>query len=136
MLFRSYLNADGRTMVPVRFIAERMQAQVTWDATTKQVSITLGERKIQLTIDSKTYLLNGEAKETDTAPVIEPGLNRTMVPLRLVSEALGLAVEWEEAHQLVYITPADRPWDLTGSVEEDARAQALYLISPLLRDFI
>lgn len=47
---------------------------------------------IELTIGSKKYTVNGEAKEMDVAPFIKNG--RTFVPLRFVSEALGAEVDW------------------------------------------
>ena len=45
-----------------------------------------------LTIDQKTYTINGVEKESDVAPKIENG--RTLVPIYLLRE-LGLTVEWK-----------------------------------------
>ncbi|MCR4428409.1 MAG: DUF4352 domain-containing protein [Caldiserica bacterium] len=50
------------------------------------------ERTIELTIDSKTMLVDGSPVEMDVAPFIKEG--RTFVPLRFVSEQLGANVAW------------------------------------------
>jgi len=48
-----------------------------------------------------TVLLNGEAIEFDVPPQIID--NRTMVPLRAISEALDAKVEWDEQTQTITI---------------------------------
>ncbi|MCL2225525.1 MAG: stalk domain-containing protein [Defluviitaleaceae bacterium] len=62
---------------------------------------------IVMTIGSTTLTVNGEAQETDVAPFIADG--RTMVPLRIVSEALGADVHWDGEEQAVTIVP-NRPY--------------------------
>ena len=89
-----YINSDSRTMVPVRFVAEQLGAQVFWDNSTRTVSIIKTGKTIHMTIDQKTYYVNGQTKTMDTAPVIHQGWNRTMVPVRFVAEALGCNVDW------------------------------------------
>lgn len=131
-----YINEDDRTMVPLRFVAEALGAQVGWDGDTRQVTITSGGNTVVLTIDSETYTLNGETYAMDTAPEINTGLNRTMVPIRFIMEALGMAVEWDAVNRLVIITPADALWDADGELEVEAVTQVLYLISELIRDFL
>ena len=53
-----------------------------------------------LTIDQKTYTINGVKKESDIAPKIENG--RTLVPIYLLRE-LGLNVEWKADTKQVII---------------------------------
>lgn len=53
-----------------------------------------------LTIDQKTYTINGTKKESDVAPKIENG--RTLVPIYLLRE-LGLNVEWKADTKQVII---------------------------------
>ena len=90
-----YVNSDSRTMVPVRFIAEKLGAVVSWNALSRTVSVSYGGDVIGMTIDSKNYTRNGIAKTMDTAPVIHSGWDRTMVPVRFVAEAFGCTVDWE-----------------------------------------
>lgn len=49
---------------------------------------------IRLAIDNMTYTINGIPHVSDVAPFIDPESDRTMIPIRLVSERLGAQVEW------------------------------------------
>lgn len=94
---------NGRTFVPIRLVAETFGADVKWDGTTRTVTITSESTTIILKIDSTTATVNGQATTMEAAPFIEkPG--RTMVPIRLISESLGLSVYWEPQKKLVYIS--------------------------------
>lgn len=91
---------DGRTMVPVRFIAEAFGAEVSYED--GEVSITKGDLSILMKIGETNYSVNGVEKEADAAPEI---LNdRTMVPVRFIAEALGMAVEWDENERSVSVS--------------------------------
>ncbi len=61
-------------------------------------------------IDSNTILINGTEKQLDTPPVIKD--NRTMIPIRVIAEALGADVEWTEYQMqpAVSIEPDDSPY--------------------------
>ena len=56
---------------------------------------------IEMTINNPTYIENGVVKTMDTPPQIIN--NRTMIPVRLVSEALGADVEWLQDEQKIII---------------------------------
>ena len=58
-------------------------------------------QKIELQINSKTVKLNGSAITNDVTPVLVN--SRTMIPLRVVSEAMGAQVSWTEATRVVTI---------------------------------
>ena len=77
----------SRTMLPIRFIAEWLGADVKWQPETNQVRIVLGDQEILLTIGSTTALVNGTATEMDCPAEIKD--SRTFVPLRFISETLG-----------------------------------------------
>ena len=88
---------NGRTLVPVRLIAERLGASVTWVPETRQVILLREESTIVLTLGSATALVNGQAMELPggvPAGVVKwEGRESTMVPLRFVSEQLGATVD-------------------------------------------
>ncbi len=96
---------DGRTMVPLRFIAEAFGAQVEWIPETKGINITLSLKSVVTTIGlqvgNPTAIVNGQVVTLDVAPVIVNG--RTFVPLRFVAEAFGAKVDWNSLYQLVTI---------------------------------
>ena len=123
---------DNRTFVPVRFLSEQMGATVGWDQATKTVTISRGGRTVKMVLGQTTYWVDGAVKTMD-APA-EVVSQRTMVPIRFVSEALGLSVGWDQANKLVLVTDASDPWIVGGVVEQSATEQALRLLAA--RDFI
>ena len=68
---------------------------------------TLAEQKtnekicISLKIGNSELTVNGQSFKMDTSPVITD--NTTMLPIRMVAEALGATVEWNDSTQTVII---------------------------------
>ena len=81
---------DNRTFVPFRALGEALGADVEYDKDAKTVTYTLGQTEIVMTLDSKTYTVDGAEKTMDVAPFAKD--NRTYVPVRFVGEALGFTV--------------------------------------------
>ncbi|HEX9060293.1 MAG TPA: stalk domain-containing protein [Clostridia bacterium] len=93
---------NSRTLVPIRSIIEEMGGKIDWDSSTRKVSLTLKDKMVDLWIDKDTAKVNGEDKKLDTAATI---INeRTMLPLRFVSENLGLYVNWDGSTKSVGIS--------------------------------
>ena len=86
--------AEGRTMIPLRLIAEAMGADVDWDGNTRTITITRGAAVVTLVVDQP--LPNGLG-----TPVINN--DRTFVPLLFVAEALGAGIEWDGATQSIEV---------------------------------
>ncbi|WP_051533947.1 copper amine oxidase N-terminal domain-containing protein [Desulfitibacter alkalitolerans] len=85
---------EGRTLVPVRAITEGLGAEVNWNNELKKITITKDDKIIELFLDSRIVLVNGEEYELDIpAQLIN---NRTTVPIRFVSEILGERVDFNE----------------------------------------
>lgn len=106
---KPFINKDSRTMVPVRFIGNELGAAVNWDGPTQTVTIQQGGKTIVLVIGNTFAHVDGQRIVFDTAAEIVD--NRTMVPLRFISETFGAKVEWNDILRTVYIntTPADPP---------------------------
>lgn len=100
-----YIDANSRTMVPLRAIGEALGARVDWSEASRQVTFTKAGRVVTLTIGQKTALVNGEQKIMDTTPVIKN--SRTMLPLRYVGEYLGAQVEWDGDNRIVTVNQKD-----------------------------
>ena len=109
-----FIDANGRTMVPVRFISEALAATVDWNPDTRTVTVTKGPTVIKLVIDSRTITVGGTAATMDTSAIIRDG--RTFVPVRYIAEALGLKVGWSQATRTVVLT-ADNWIDVNGRVK-------------------
>lgn len=93
---------NQRTMVPLRKIFESLGAQVEWNDRTKTVSAKSGDQIIKLTIGNNTASVKGSEVRLEAAPFIQD--DRTLVPLRFVSEHLGAEVKWDDLHRRVAIT--------------------------------
>lgn len=92
---------EGRTLVPVRFIAEALNANVAYDQDSETVNIQ-GQANISMKIKSRTALVNGQQIELDVPAEIENG--RTMVPLRFISEGFQCKVNFYGQSNLISIT--------------------------------
>lgn len=88
----SFINGDDRTMVTLRAIAEALGAKVDWDEATQTITITLGDKVVKLVIGQNSYTVNGQEHPMDTAAAVTGG--RTVVPARVIGEALGAKVGW------------------------------------------
>ncbi|MBB6213962.1 N-acetylmuramoyl-L-alanine amidase [Anaerosolibacter carboniphilus] len=88
----------NRTLVPIAFVVENLGAKIQWNQDKYEATITTSDKTIVLKIDSATAYVNG-SKTTlpDNVPAKLLGYQgnfRTMVPLRFVSEQLGMNVNW------------------------------------------
>ena len=89
-----YITASNVTMVPISVISKGLSAGVVWNQSSKTVTITQGDTEIKLTSGQKSALVNNASVALDTSVQIKQG--RVMVPLRFVSEQLGLQVIWDQ----------------------------------------
>ncbi len=89
---KPFMDKSNRVQVPVRFVSEALGAEVRWNSPSKQVTVKMGEDITVLTLGKKAFTVNGQTKQMDT--VAQEKQNRTFVPLRFVSEALGAKVIW------------------------------------------
>ena len=93
---------SGRTLVPFRKIFEALNADVAWNNDTQQVKAKRNDTEISFIIGQKVLYINGkDSISMDVAPQIISG--RSMVPLRVVSEALGVEVNWDNNQRIVTI---------------------------------
>jgi len=93
---------NGRTLVPIRFVAENLNATVDYDAPTKCVTITKADKEIKIFVGQKKTIVNGVVGQLDEPPVTKNG--RTFVPLRFVAENLDCIVDWNSSTRTVTIT--------------------------------
>lgn len=115
---------SGRTLVPVRVIAEGLGADVAWNEAKRTAVITRGTTQLSLTLDSRTALLNGKQVKLDTPPVISQ--QRMLLPLRFVGESLGITVGWDNSSRTVIANETPQV-TLNGRAPE--KAIKLYQVS-------
>lgn len=93
---------NERAVLPIRAIVETMGGTVGWNNDTRTVSLKYKNTNMEMTIDSTTMKVNGKDVQMDVAPMI---INeRTMLPIRYITENLGGKVEWFDTIQAVAIT--------------------------------
>lgn len=85
---------DGRTMVPLRVIAESLNVKVEWIGSESRIDLRRLNDTIQLWIGRQEGLKNNQKLTFEVAPEIVDG--RSFVPLRFVVEAFGAKVSWDE----------------------------------------
>ncbi|MBR4892968.1 MAG: hypothetical protein IKZ35_03195 [Clostridia bacterium] len=96
---------DGRTMVPMRGIFEKLGASVEWVSDTKTIVGTKNEKTVVMQVDDKMLVKDSSVSSLDVAPVIIDG--RTLVPVRAVAESLDVSVKWDDVNKSVLITSND-----------------------------
>jgi hypothetical protein len=96
---------NGRTLVPARLISEEFGAVVLWDGNERSVTIIKDDSTVVLRINSNLVLhRKGDRLSSyivDVAPQIIG--ERTFVPLRLVSNILGVSVIWDNLSRAAII---------------------------------
>jgi len=96
---------SNRTYIPVRYLGYVLgvaDADVVWDEASQKATLTKGDNVVELTINSTTITVNGEAQTMDVAPEIVN--NRTMLPARYVAEGLGYVVGWDPGTRTVLVS--------------------------------
>lgn len=93
------LDQSGRIFVPMRAIFERLGAEVIYNNGT--INATRGSRTVALAIGSQSATVNGQPVQLDSPPFLIG--DRTLVPLRFVSQALGARVSWDENRATAFI---------------------------------
>lgn len=79
---------DGRTMLPVRFVAEALGFDVDWDKSTRTVILKQDKTRVEIPVDTNQIIVNGDVYTSDVKPEIKN--NRTMLPIANIARALGL----------------------------------------------
>lgn len=93
---------NNRAMVPLRAIFEALGASVDWNDDTQTVISKKENTTIVLTIGNPIIYVNGSSVALDSPACV---LNdRTLVPVRAISEAFGTNVYWDNEKNSVFIT--------------------------------
>ncbi|WP_046212468.1 copper amine oxidase N-terminal domain-containing protein [Paenibacillus wulumuqiensis] len=97
---------NGVTMVPINVVSKlgSDNTYVSWNNTSKTVTINAAGTKTLLQLDQKYALQNGVRIELAQPATLKEGV--VMVPLRFVGESIGAKVNWDAANRIVYIGEA------------------------------
>lgn len=97
-----------------RLVFDWSQAKMTQAAESRKTPEAKGDKK------AITILVNGKEVKTDSPAFIKDG--RTMVPVRFISEALGLKVDWDQATRTVTVDEGAKAMKLTIGSKKIVRA--------------
>ena len=96
---------NGRTMLPIRYVAEALGMSVSWDAKTRTVIIQDMFYTVEIPVDTNKIIVNGVEHISDVKPEIKNA--RTMLPIANIARALGLKdgkdILWDAAKKQVTI---------------------------------
>lgn len=92
---------EGRTLIPLRDMAEVFGYDVQWIGETQEIVITEGMQQIIMQIGKREVVVNNQTFATEVAPKLS--LGKTVVPLRLLLEVFGKSVDWNGDLKMVTI---------------------------------
>lgn len=106
----SYLE-QGVTYVPLRYLLDAMGGwEIRWDSASRAAVAVSGSAKLTASPSANTVTVNGK-----TLPAqVTVSNGRTYVPLRLVTEALGGAAEWDPYLGGAAVTSPSADYDAAG----------------------
>lgn len=114
------MDENSRIIVPIRAICEEIGADVSWDEIERSTVISFNGNKITFKTNDKIIDVNGEKKEIETeAKIIN---TKTYVPLRSISENIGISVEWDgslKTANLIFNIPEDENFKYCYIYEDD-----------------
>ena len=133
---------EGRALVPLKMLEQMGDVVVDWQEERQTAVVLTGTPEVVTALavpagSNRAYQLTGSLAEFDAIGVSQDNIDwervqvisldvpaqivegRMMVPLRMISEALGYQVTWDSVTETVLIDPpakADQPEDAAGSV--------------------
>ncbi len=95
------LEKSGVTYVPLRFVTDAMGGRLLYDSKLGRVTLLRGTTLLELTLGKNEINVNGVLQSANAAPMIKN--NRTLVPIRLISEKLGFKVQYDSKTKKITI---------------------------------
>lgn len=97
-----FVDSKNCTLVPLRFISEKLGAGVKWDGKKQQATITQEGKKVVLTVGKLTMVVNGQEVKMNTTPVIKD--STVFVPVKCIGDLLGVETKWIKETSTVAIS--------------------------------
>jgi len=99
-----FADENSRTQVPFRIVLESFGAEVSWDNTEKIAIASKDEITVYVPMGEDYIFKNEEKILNDTKSQAKDG--RIYLPIRIVMEAFGCQVGWDQTSHTVIITSA------------------------------
>ncbi|HEY4441260.1 MAG TPA: copper amine oxidase N-terminal domain-containing protein [Candidatus Elarobacter sp.] len=92
---------NGRIYVPLRSMFEQMGATVSATPDGKTVTASKPGASVVVTVGKPEVVVNGESRPLDVPPIVYHGI--VLVPVRVISEAMGAYVQWVPDKRVVVV---------------------------------
>ena len=112
---------SGRTLVPLRALAEALGGQVEYDDASRTAVIYHGAITISFPLDKEVMYINDETISLDVAAQAFNG--RTFLPARFLANAMGASVDWSEQTKTVIVRTQPQGRELSASYALESAAQ-------------
>jgi len=97
---------NENVMIPIRIVVENLKFKVDWDQKSQGVKIQQDTKIISLTVNQQEATVDGKQVVLTAAPQVK---NETvLVPIRFVSEQMGISVSWDNLDKTVYLTSSNK----------------------------
>lgn len=110
-----FVDANGRTLVPLRATMEKYGATVTWDDVNKIAIVNYNGIIVEVPIGQNYIIKDGEKLLNDTSALVKD--NRTYLPIRIVLESFGSSVGWQNEFQRVIVNKY-RDYSVTAELKK------------------
>lgn len=109
-LITSPIVVNNTTLLPMRFVADQViGAEILWDQATQTATMTKDGTTVSVTIGSKVAIIDGLEIELSAAPVVKD--NTTLVPLRFLSEAFNVKIDYNVANKTITLEKSGQNTD-------------------------
>lgn len=117
---------NDRALVPIREIFEELGASVSYDGSDQSIEVIYGDTYIRMHINDNVAYVNGQKKAIPDNVVpklisIEGGETKTMVPVRFISETIGIDVDFSSEYEAILINSSN--YDFNDTVEETPKPE-------------
>ncbi|HHV72952.1 MAG TPA: copper amine oxidase N-terminal domain-containing protein [Clostridia bacterium] len=92
---------EGNLLIPVRDVAEEINAKLEWDGINQVVTIIRNYTIIKLQVKNSIGYVNGKMVFLQVPPTIVD--NRVLVPIMFFSENMGLKINLDNENNIVYL---------------------------------
>lgn len=88
-----YIDANYRTLIPLRVISDAINGKITWDQKKKVVQIEAENFKLSAALNEKGATINNKKINSDTSMINKNGT--VLVPAKWIAEGLGVSLIWD-----------------------------------------
>jgi hypothetical protein len=92
---------NGVILVPLRSMFEQMGAAVSWDEASRTADVSKPGSDVKVILGKPVVVVNGEERPLDVPPMMYRGA--VVVPVRVISEAMGAYVQWIPDRRVVVV---------------------------------